>query len=277
MYKRFLIFALVLGITGAAYGDITTGLVAHYQFEDNVSDSTANSYDGTVSASGVSYGTPLLSYGTMSGKMVRLDGSSGYVDLPAAVVNQNSSAITIAFWAKSGLSYPGTGLTQPSIQGTGANSAVLRAAEPYWSAPHFWKRTVMWYAYDDGTNKGPGSMAGGYYYYCCKTGSARDMRALYGGYMHWTYTFDLASGDGELYMNGYNKAGYGGKTIGLPAMSAVRLGAKLDLSAYRNGAIDDLRIYSRALGTGDIAELIPEPATIALLGLGGLALIRKRR
>jgi hypothetical protein len=273
MYKRFLIFALVLGITGAAYADITTGLVAHYQFEDNANDS-AGSYDGTLSASGASYGTPGIHLGTMSGKTLTLNGS-GYVDIPGAALNQNSSAITIAFWAKSYEAYPGTGITQPSIAAAGANNGVMDAMEPYWNPVYWWKRTIWWYSYSD--TGGPGLMAGGYYYFCCQPGASQFMNALYKEYTHWAYTYDATTGDGGLWINGVKWFGYGGKTALLPAMSAARIGAKMDLSAYRHGTIDDFRIYTRALGSADLTELIPEPATIALLGLGGLALIRKRR
>jgi hypothetical protein len=43
------------------------------------------------------------------------------------------------------------------------------------------------------------------------------------------------------------------------------------------GKMDDVRIYDEALSAAQIMAIVPEPATIALLGLGGLALIRRRR
>ena len=49
------------------------------------------------------------------------------------------------------------------------------------------------------------------------------------------------------------------------------------LSKTFHGAIDDVRIYNTALSQEEIAALIPEPVTIALLGLGGLALLRRRK
>jgi hypothetical protein len=55
------------------------------------------------------------------------------------------------------------------------------------------------------------------------------------------------------------------------------------LARWTEGLIDDVQIYSVALGADEITWLynnpgqaIPEPATLALLGLGTLAVIRKR-
>ena len=44
-----------------------------------------------------------------------------------------------------------------------------------------------------------------------------------------------------------------------------------------NGAIDDVRIYNRALSAAEVEALVPEPATMSLLVWGGLALLRRRR
>jgi len=42
------------------------------------------------------------------------------------------------------------------------------------------------------------------------------------------------------------------------------------------GAIDDVRIYDNALSPAEVMALVPEPATVLLLG-AGLCLIRRRR
>jgi len=46
---------------------------------------------------------------------------------------------------------------------------------------------------------------------------------------------------------------------------------------YYRGSLDDVLIYSRALTQSEIKQLVPEPATLSLLALGGLAVIRRRR
>jgi hypothetical protein len=44
-----------------------------------------------------------------------------------------------------------------------------------------------------------------------------------------------------------------------------------------SGLMDDVRIYNHALADSEVMALVPEPATIALLGLGGLVVTRIRR
>ena len=49
---------------------------------------------------------------------------------------------------------------------------------------------------------------------------------------------------------------------------------------FLNGSLDDVRIYEGSLSEQEIQALhaaIPEPATLGLLGLGALGLLRRRR
>jgi hypothetical protein len=80
--------------------------------------------------------------------------------------------------------------------------------------------------------------------------------------------------NGELEASGYFPYNTGTNT----ADNDLGIGAGLMLSGierYFGGILDDIRIYNREL-TAEEIKTIPEPGTIALLGLGGLVL-RKRR
>jgi hypothetical protein len=54
------------------------------------------------------------------------------------------------------------------------------------------------------------------------------------------------------------------------------IGQFVDHSFQMQGSIDDFRIYSGLLTQGQIAALVPEPAGLALLGLGSLLLLCHR-
>ena len=61
----------------------------------------------------------------------------------------------------------------------------------------------------------------------------------------------------------------------------LALGSKDTLDDdFFNGVLDDVRIFAGSLSEAEIQQLyqaIPEPATLGILGLGSLALLRKRR
>jgi hypothetical protein len=59
------------------------------------------------------------------------------------------------------------------------------------------------------------------------------------------------------------------------ANAAVTFGQAEGLG-YLDGRLDDLRIYDSALSDSEIAALLPEPTSIAMLALAGLGIIRKR-
>jgi len=63
---------------------------------------------------------------------------------------------------------------------------------------------------------------------------------------------------------------------------AIRIGARADGSQRADGGMDEVAFFSSALTQAEVTSLynaaIPEPATMTLLGVGGLlALVRRRR
>jgi hypothetical protein len=59
--------------------------------------------------------------------------------------------------------------------------------------------------------------------------------------------------------------------------NAVHIGHRTPGGLFFPGLIDDVRVYDHVLTEGQIEALYPEPTTLALLGLGAIGLLRRRR
>jgi len=63
----------------------------------------------------------------------------------------------------------------------------------------------------------------------------------------------------------------------LATSTSFRIGYSQYYPTFFDGLIDDVRIYNHALSQSEIQQLIPEPGTVLLLGLGGAISLRGRR
>jgi hypothetical protein len=113
------------------------------------------------------------------------------------------------------------------------------------------------------------------------------------GWNHVVGTFDVIDGDNndemKIYVNGELKEsfvaeGYGPYAIDLPLYIGGNPNDGMSSFAPCEfaGIIDEVRILSRALSANEVLydyehSLVPEPATICLLGLGVLSLLRRRK
>ena len=99
-----------------------------------------------------------------------------------------------------------------------------------------------------------------------------------GLWTHLAYVND--NGTAQLYIDGVSAGSAGGAGLGAGAPDLTLGSMWADNRRGFNGAMDEVRIFTFSTGQFDINDTlhaVPEPSSTALLGLGGLALILRRR
>ncbi len=240
--KKYLLMAVVLAAVLFA-GAANAELVAHWTFDDgggNVAqDSTANANDGTI------YNGSWAS-GVLNGAL-QFDGSSTYAVVPNSSSLDITGSITISAWIKMA-SIPAN-YTSVAAKGRGTPSYNLEFE-------HL------------GTAKLGLVLHDGTYHVAESNPLAINTWYLITG------TYDMSQM--KLYVNG-NLQGVTNYSGTYTSNSEVLyIGNQWpEAGRYYNGLLDDLRIYNNAISQSEIQALVPEPATLLLLGFGGLMLRRK--
>ncbi len=257
VYCAFVAVALMFGV---AQGVTEDNLVNRYSFTDG----DVGAVDSVGGKDGTLEGTAVI-----SGNQMVLDGG-GTALLPSDVLDPALESVTIEAWFQIG--------TVSS-----------------------WQR--VWDFGDTSGNDG-----GNTFYYVATSGPG-DSRLCIGtnGFPSWqtgediitapiiavdtpthiVSVYDSAGPELRLYQDGALVAS--GATT-MPLSGVARVNAYVGDSSYPldpslTGSVDEFRIWNAAFTeadalasyTGGPGVVIPEPATIALLGLGGLALLRRKR
>jgi hypothetical protein len=244
--NTLLLFGLFLFLVGT--GSIPnpamaqTGLVAYYPFNGNANDESGNGNNGTVLGGATlttdRFGNPNSAY--------HFDGVSGIIEVPDAPILNVQNSITLAAWV-----YPevNSGVALPIVvkyrSRTGEDAYLLYA----WTSgaptgPRF-RVDVAPYGGANGDIVSP---------YLLPTNT-------------WSFavgTYDSSTGNVNLYVDGVLVAS--GPTFGLPGPINVSsrplcIGGVLegvtgtDIFYAFKGKIDDVRVYNRALTSGEISQL----------------------
>ena len=259
---------LLSALTGTALaaGSANAALVAHYTF-DNAdiigtaaqNDQTANNNDsneptgattGVAGAFGEAYNFT----------------TTGLITVGSGVVPSGSSARTISVWFNQDVDLAGK---QNKLFGYGTNSAGE--------------------ALDIGFEGGGVLLRhfGGNITY----GSGFDFDGTDAGWHHLALRVNSSAStfaDVDVFLDGVKLSvtatGGGGTGVSInTAASVFALGGTtvptVTSDHYFDGSVDELKIFSNALTDGEVAALavVPEPGSLALLGLGGLLIAQRRR
>jgi len=258
----FMLLAVVL-VAGVARAD----LVARYEFEGSFADSSGNGHTGTpVGDAAIVNWAPMPQTG-----MLGLDGDEDWVDLGASSDFDLSEAFTITAWVNPDVLVD----NNPIVNKYG--SELISGYTPYRGyyfrvEPSGAIKTRVVKAPNDGTSVVSDPALG---------------VVEVGTWTHVATTYEYVA-DGSslirLYLNGELVGGsdtaHG--PIKINPERAAWIGAYQynmdEYSRYFDGLMDDVRIYNNAMSAAEIRSMVvPEPMTMALLALGGLALYRRRR
>jgi hypothetical protein len=267
MCRKVLLVGLVLAMTASM---ASATLVARYEFQGNYIDSTGD-VDGNYQ-NGTPYGNAsiggMLPAGPQQGYLVLNNVSpapASYVDIGFfTILDPVPHAFTLAAWIL------------PDIEAA-KDKPIVQKGDEFGIKVKSNDTLEVYFQ----------SAVSGGWYGANIPGTRVSQVWADGKFHHVAGTYDPTVAQIKLYVDGVleatntfaGTAGWVvGDTIVQDATKNWNIGRdSKNTTRLFTGLIDDVRIYNNALTAAEVKALIPEPATLAMLGLGGLTLLRRNR
>ena len=225
---RALLLALVLSVLiitpNARAAAPTIGLVAHWKFEGNASDSSGFGNNGTL------FGDPTFTSGKL-GQGLSFDGVDDFVDVVSAILTANGS---LSIWFK-----PDWNSGDSIINGI---AGATTDGDNFFRIEHFLDNN--WYA---------GWVTGNIDHRAVI--SSATMSVISGSWYHLAVVWDDTTNVTMVYLNGVSK-GQNTSLVTNSIIQPLRIGSyDATTDGFFDGTIDDVRVYNRALTYDEIKRL----------------------